>query len=477
VRRSHRAWILTTVALLATAVPTSARARPNVVVIVTDDQRAGTFGPMPTVRRELKARGTFFPNAFAPNPLCCPSRASILTGLFSHHTGVYGNKGPDGGFEAFDDRVSIATVLQAAGYRTSFIGKYLNGYQREQLSYVPPGWDRWFAFSNGSYYDYLASDDGRTVRYGRRESDYSARVMTRKARAFVRSVPRRGRFFLVLASAAAHGSNYRVEAGRNVPVPAPRDIGRFDGLRRWRPASFGGLDDVSDMPSYIQETPWNPTVRRGVDTFRQRQLESLYSLDRQIARLLREIPRNTLVVFMSDNGILWGEHRWPSKFVPYEESIRIPLVIRWSGRVRERTDRRLALNVDVVPTILAAAGLDPATPTGIDVSSGSAVRPDGSDLLGSRRRKAFPLEHFDASPGGVPGYCGVRTRDGWMYARYWEDGAMADNGFEDLYRLRTDPLQMRNLAARPAFEQDRLDLRALAMRLCDPVPPGYRWGG
>jgi arylsulfatase A-like enzyme len=218
-------------------------------------------------------------------------------------------------------------------------------------------------------------------------------------------------------------------------------------------------------------------VRRGVDLFRQRQLEALRSLDRQIAKLLDEIPRNTLVLYLSDNGFLWGEHRWSSKFVPYEESIRIPLIMRWPGRVRMRTDRRLALNIDVAPTILAAVGLDRSTPTGMDTATGSSIRADGRSLLDRRRRRAFPLEHFDSTPGGVPGYCGVRTRDGWMYARYWEEGGAADNGFEELYRVGRDRLQRRNLVGTPSFDDERLELRDLTRDLCDPVPPGYRWGG
>jgi arylsulfatase A-like enzyme len=454
-----------------------ARERPNVLVIMTDDQRADALAPMPTVRKELKARGTYFPNAFAPNPLCCPSRAATLTGLHSHHTGVYGNKSPHGGFEAFDDRVTIATVLQGVGYRTAYVGKYLNEYNGADLSYVPDGWDRWFAFGNGAYFDYWASVNGDARRYGERDTDYSPRVMSRQARSFIRGVPDRKRFFLVFASAAAHGSQYLVEAGRNMPVPAHRDLGRFDGIEDWRPASYGDRDDLSDMPTYVRGSPWDRAVRRGVDLFRQRQLEALRSLDRQIAKLLDEIPRNTLVLYLSDNGFLWGEHRWSSKFVPYEESIRIPLIMRWPGRVRMRTDRRLALNIDVAPTILAAVGLDRSTPTGMDTATGSSIRADGRSLLDRRRRRAFPLEHFDSTPGGVPGYCGVRTRDGWMYARYWEEGGAADNGFEELYRVGRDRLQRRNLVGTPSFDDERLELRDLTRDLCDPVPPGYRWGG
>lgn len=453
-----------------------ARGRPNIVVILTDDQRANALNTMPTVRNQLKARGSYFPNAFAPNPLCCPSRASILTGLHSHHTGVYDNAAPHGGFAAFDDRITIATVLQEAGYRTSYIGKYLNGYSPSTMTYVPPGWDRWFAFGNGAYYRYRASSDGEINRYGAREAHYSARVMTRQARSFIRRSPNGQRFFLVFASAAAHGSNRSTVDGQNMPIPSRRDRGQLDGIKRWRPESFGRSDDVSDMPSFIQARGWNRTQRERIDLFRQRQLEALRSLDRQIFRLLKDVPRNTLLIFLSDNGYMWGEHRWTTKRVPYEESIRIPLIMRWTGRVREGTDRRLALNVDIVPTLLSAAGLPQSTPTGIDVSTGEPVRPDGMSLLRRHRRRAIPLEHFNSGQG-IPAYCGVRTRNGWMYARYWQGGGSLDNGFEELYHVRADPLQQRNLAASPSSEDKRLKLRALARELCDPPPPGYEWGG
>jgi arylsulfatase A-like enzyme len=462
--------------VVLTAGSASARGRPNIVLIVTDDQRADALGSMPTVRRQLKARGTWFSNAFAPNPLCCPSRASILTGLHSHHTGVYDNAAPNGGFAVFDDRVTVATVLQGAGYRTAYIGKYLNGYSPTRMTYVPPGWDRWFAFGNGAYYRYRASADGEIKRYGSREAHYSARVMTRQARSFIRADPNGERFFLVLSSAAAHGSRRSSDEEGNMPIPSRRDLGRLDGIKLWRPESYGLRDDVSDMPLYIQQRGWNEAHRERIDLFRQRQLEALSSFDRQISRLLKDVPKNTLVIFLSDNGYMWGEHRWMSKRVPYEESIRIPLIMRWPGRVPVGEDRRLALNIDIAPTLLSAAGLPRSTPTGIDVTTDSPVRADGTSLLSRHRIRAFPLEHFNSGQG-IPAYCGIRTRNGWMYVRYWQGGGSPDNGFEELYRVRKDPLQRRNLSANPSFDEERLNLRERARELCDPPPPGYEWGG
>ena len=459
----------------------TAGGRPNVVVIMTDDQRFDTLQAMPNVRAMIRERGVVFRNAFVPTSLCCPSRVSTLTGMYSHTTGVLANGGPRGGFDAFDDRTSIATVLDDAGYRTGLVGKYLNGYigrRFDHYDYVPPGWDRWFAFPTGSYYDYpVASDGAKIGPYDSNPGSYSARVMTKTAKEFIEDTPPGRPFFLFYSTAAPHAAQYPSD-GEKTAIPAPRDVDRYADLPAWRPATYGNRDDVSDMPPYMQRAAWRPRIRDHVDLVRQRQLESLTSLDRQIGRLVEALPGNTLLVFMSDNGYLWGEHRWKTKKVPYEESIRIPLIVSWPGHVSSGVDRRLALNVDIVPTILAAAGIDPDAPTGRLGSTGDLVPAQGLDLLGGVRRDSFVLELAPDSDEGrsVPPYCGVRTDDGWMYARYSMEGT-ADDGFEDLYDVDADPLQQHNLAGDSSFESDRVRLRALARMLCEPAPPGYDWGG
>lgn len=472
--------LLATIAIatqLAGQVAADAARRPNVVVILTDDQRYDTLWSMPNVRSMLMDRGVYFPNAFVPNALCCPSRVSILTGLHSHTNGVYWNGPPRGGFAAFDDRASIATVLDDAGYRTGFVGKYLNGYvgaSYDNYGYVPPGWDRWFAVPTGSYYDYQAASDGaKTGIYGTDPGDYSARVMTRVARSFVETASG-DPFFLFYSAAAPHSSPRPTEEGK-AAVPGPMDVDTMSLLPTWRPSSYGTWDDVSDMPQYIQRHGWGSKTGERVDLLRQRQLESLASLDRQIGRLLEALPANTLVIFLSDNGYLWGEHRWTSKQVPYEESIRIPLIVTWPGRVPQGVDSRLALNIDVVPTILAAVGSSPGTPTGVDAASGLPVAPEGLDLLGEERRPAFVLEHGTQKhgSGAVPGYCGVRTA-GWMWVRY-SDAGSDDDGFVEMYDVVSDPLQQHNLADVAAFAPERRGLRALAKDLCAPTPPGFSW--
>ena len=197
---------------------------PNIVLIVTDDQRWDTLRYMPWVRRHLIHHGTTFRNAFVVNPVCCPSRASILTGRYSHGTGVYTNRPPLGGVDAFDPADTIATRLQAAGYRTALFGKYLNHYVGPE---APPGWDRWASFNdraaNAPFFDYTMAIDGRVRRYGHARKDYSTDVLADRAERFIETT--KGPFFLYLAPSAPHKPS----------TPAPRDQGSLRSLRPHRP--------------------------------------------------------------------------------------------------------------------------------------------------------------------------------------------------------------------------------------------------
>ena len=174
------------VALIGTG-NAEAQARPNVVLVLTDDQRWDTLNVMPTVQRQLVDRGVTFENAVVVNPVCCPSRASTLTGRYSHSTGVYNNGGPYGGWPSFRTREgsTIATWLRSGGYRTGFFGKYLNNYGTR---FVPPGWSRWVAFAPPNvenYYTYRLNIDGSMVDYGSDPGDYSTDVLAAKATDFI----------------------------------------------------------------------------------------------------------------------------------------------------------------------------------------------------------------------------------------------------------------------------------------------------
>jgi arylsulfatase A-like enzyme len=428
------------------------------VFVLTDDQRWDSLGYMDTVQRDLVGHGVNFSNAFVVNPMCCPSRASILSGQWSHTTGVFKNSPPDGGFVTFEphETNTIATTLQAAGYRTGMIGKYLNGYDELEAGHVPPGWDRWFAFTtgsgNGAYQDVDYSDDGKAVATGAGPADYSTTVLADKAVDFIRTTPANQSLFLYLAVKAPH-----------LPAtPAPQYAQAFADLPPYRPPSFNEAD-VSDKPKYIRDLPLlTPTEIADIDATRLNQLRTLLSVDDAVGRLvdtLRAEGRlsSTMLVFMSDNGWLYGEHRRTQKSVPYEESIRVPLVIRYDPMTASaRTDAHLALNVDLAPTFAALAG------TSQPGAEGSSLLP----LLGPgvprdvAWRTNFLVEHLGAGAT----YCAVRATSA-IYVIY-------QDGEEELYDLKADPYELQNLAGDPAHADLLESLRARTRKLCQPPVPG-----
>ena len=429
--RSRR-WLAAAVAVVvlgsAVAVfawqPWSTPRSPNIVLIVTDDQRWDTLGAMPAVRRLLVDRGVTFENAFATTPSCCPSRVSLLTGQYSHHTGVFdGSAGnAPGGAPAFHDGSSIATWLHDAGYRTGLFGKYLNDYAELPRGYVPPGWDEWAAVAQPhpqiKYYDYELNENGTIVRYGDAPSDYSTTVLAEKAVRFVRG---NRPFFLYLAPIAPHPP----------AIPAPQDVDA--PVAPWpKPPSFDEAD-VSDKP----EGGAGRLDPSKAERLRAQMLRSLRAVDRAVEDVVDAVDDagladDTYFVFTSDNGYLWGEHRLMGKVWPYEESIRVPLVIRPPGSHPTRTVDAFALNVDVPTTIADLAGVDPGLP-----QDGRSLMPllDGEV---DRWRHAFVVEFLGYAPG-IPAYSGVRT-ERYLYVEYRDRS-------RELYDLQADPFELENLLA------------------------------
>jgi N-acetylglucosamine-6-sulfatase len=414
---------------------------PNVLLVVTDDQPANSLWAMPAVQRELVAKGTSFSNAFAPTALCCPSRASILTGTYAHTHGVWDVDTPYG-FPAFDDSSTLATWLNDAGYHTGLVGKYLNGYQEAHATYVPPGWDRWralYGVVRGSYYGFNLSADGAPVQIS---DAYVTDYLAEEAIDFVNdsSEP----FFLYFATTAPHRD----------AVPAPRHEGAYAGLAPYRPRNFNERD-VSDKPAWVRRKPLlTPSEIEAGDQLRIDMHETLLAVDEAIDALLAATKGEpTLVIFMSDNGYVFGEHRLHGKNDAYEGSIRIPLVIRYDRVVGAGVeDPRLALNVDIAQTIAEATGIQ--TPGA-----------EGLSLIGDETRSGFPVEAI--SHASRPAYCGVRTRHE-LFVRY-------ASGEEEFYDLRKDPHELHNRATAAAASDDVQGLRVRARRLCAPRPPGFTW--
>jgi N-acetylglucosamine-6-sulfatase len=441
---------------------------PNIVLILTDDQRFDELAHMPTVQSTLVDKGVTFHNGFVVNSLCCPSRSTILTGEYSHSTGVYKNSPPNGGFETFtqsgDDRSTIATWLHDAGYRTALIGKYLNGYTPDQASYVPPGWSAWDALTlenlggdgEGSqgYFDYSLSVDGTLETHGTAPSDYSTDVLASDATEFIRSTPTGQPLFLFFAPRAPHAP----------ATPRPGDARACSDLAPNRPPNYNEAN-VSDKPSYIASLPtWTSALADREDAFWQRQCQSLYAVDDAVGSIVSALSttgrlNDTLILFASDNGLAFGEHRWKAKEVPYEESIRVPIVARFD-RLTHKTpsvSNDFVLNLDFAPTFAAAAAVEAPG------AEGMSFLPllDGT---ASTWRKDFLVEFADG-PALVPGFCAVRNTR-YLYVEY-------STGEQELYDLQRDPYELANKASASAYQGVRQTLYARMLKLCSPPPPGF----
>jgi N-acetylglucosamine-6-sulfatase len=433
---------------------------PSIVLVVTDDQRWDTLGAMPRLTSLVAREGVTFENAFVPTPICCPSRASLLTGQYAHGTGVLTNSPPLGGAPAFAgrDASTLATWLQGAGYRTALVGKYLNVYRqlcpaRGTECYTPPGWDEWHAFIRQRYYDYWIAENGKPRHYGSADGDYSTDVLRDKAVDFIRSS--RGPFFLYFAPHAPH------REGVFFPLPATRHAGMFEGMSSWRPRSYDE-SDILHKPAWVEHLPRADSIVGSGRTFgwftdlvREMQLESLQAVDEAIAALFAAVEAagrldDTIFIFLSDNGFGWGEHRvFGGKQCPYEECIRVPFLIRYSRAFRdERGESSMALNIDVAPTIAELAGVSPSTPV-----DGRSLAP----LLFGQPvswRDEFLLEYWaEETLAAPPSYTGVRT-ERWKYVEYEETGE------SELYDLLHDSAELHNRASASEYASIRTALQA-----------------
>jgi N-acetylglucosamine-6-sulfatase len=426
---------------------------PNVVVVMTDDQDVPSLRTMPRVQRLLAERGTTFTRAFATFPLCCPSRATFLTGQYAHNHGVRDNLPPRGGFPAFHDESTLPVWLQAAGYRTAFVGKYLNGYAARP-TYVPPGWSDWRALVTPfQMYGHTLNQNGELRTYGYAARDYQTDVLTRKTAGFIRaSAPRPKPFFITVAPLAPHDEGVLddvPEAPRN-PRPALRDWGRFANASLPRTPAFNEAD-IADKPRPVRdEPPLEGAYLEALTRLHRSRLESLRAVDRMVGQLvatLRDVGelRRTVVTFTSDNGFLLGEHRQVGKEQVYEESVRVPLVVRGPGFAPGSSDRRLVGNIDLAPTIADLAGAQPGIPV------------DGHSVLEDRSgwRDALLLQNLSKAKA----FAAVRTRR-FVLSR----GRMGT----ELYDLSADPFQLENLAGDPEHRgvMDRLASRLARLRTC-----------
>jgi N-acetylglucosamine-6-sulfatase len=432
----------------------AAESQPNIVIILSDDERLGLTDAMPTVRRRIQQMGVTYSNYMVPTALCCPSRASLLTGKFPHGTHVWGNDLPgdpalSGGQAAFahfgNESQTLAAVLDTAGYQTAMVGKYLNGYV--ETDPVPQGWDEFKAFTpKSAYYNYTLGG----VAYGSAPEDYSTDVVAEHAVEFIQSSGS-DPLFLYVAPYGPH-SPY---------TPAPRhaaaEVSEYVHAR-----DFGALNEknLSDKPEWLQaiKVRDEDKVRR-VARLQHRAVMSVDDLTADVLDALKAkgIISNTLIVYASDNGQLWGEHRYVGKNVPYWRATEVPLYVRWDDRLPAGTkDSRLGLNVDLTATIAEAA--DVAMPWS-----------EGRSLVSGSGRLGFVLESIGSYPPfrERPAYCGWRSQNR-LYVRY-------ATGEEELYLYPKDRFERTSLHDVRRYRETLRSMRANARAQCVPTPPDFTW--
>jgi N-acetylglucosamine-6-sulfatase len=499
---------------------------PSFVVIQTDDQTLdslyATFGQpkirtMPNTLDLIAKRGMTFNRYYVSYPLCCPSRVSLLTGRYAHNTGVKGNVQPNGGYFGFSFRAAyshnLATWLQGAGYRTIHIGKFLNGYGDEPYdngTTVPPGWSAWHTVLNADthhyFYGYTLNNNGQlsepygdsgsweTREYGERDPFgcpfepiertclYETDIFNWMAREEMLATPPEQPLYLQLDYTAPHG-DFRHPAG---PEPAPRHYNWFNGEPLPHDRSEG-LDEgnVTDKPRFIRDAEHlTPSDKHVYRIYYDKQLESLRSIDdgvKEVVDTLGQLHRlrNTYILFTSDNGFFFGEHRLiGGKFLSYEPATHLPFLIRGPGIEQGSSTGELAANVDIAPTILDLAGVeadksldgrsmvpflrDPELRSRrpilfesfvqtSDVEANGAIsttgegdggRPGGNGSTDGRARSSSATAH--ASLLAPPlNYEGIRLGP-YKYIA-WPDGE------KELYNINKDPNELNNIVKVPNF--------------------------
>jgi arylsulfatase A-like enzyme len=385
---------------------------PSFVVIQTDDQTLDSLyaafsaypgapetRAMPNTLNLIAGRGMTFNRYYVPYPLCCPSRVSLLTGRYAHNTGVKGNVQPNGGYYGFSFRAAashnLATWLQGAGYRTIHIGKFLNGYGDEPYddgTAVPPGWDSWHtilkADTNHYFYGYTLNNNGQLSEPYGDSGTWEPREYIQRDPAGCPFAPEEGRpcmyatdifnwmareemlatspeqpFYMQLDYTAPHG-DFRRPAG---PEPAPRHYDWFKGARLPHDRSEGFDEgNVEDKPRFIRDAEHlSPNEKRTYRVYYEKQLDSLRAVDDGVKEIIDTLGqlhrlRNTYVLFVSDNGFFFGEHRLlGGKFLSYEPATHLPFLIRGPGIKPNTSTGELVANIDVAPTILELAGVQP----------------------------------------------------------------------------------------------------------------------
>jgi len=431
------------------------RKRPNVVVIMSDDQDFRSMWAMPQTRKLIGSTGTTFQREAVSFPLCCPSRATFLTGQYPHNNGIQWNNAPGGGYYKLDGSETLPVWLQQAGYRTVHIGKYLNEYGEQDPYEVPQGWSEWYGGVDPTtydYYNYTLNHDGKLRTYGDSPKDYSTDVLADLASHQIKKSAKGNKpFFLNVAPIAPHtvavASRATMEGTPAVPAPRDADVFANTPLPAW--PNFNEAD-ISDKPAL---QPYFPTQLSAdaIDSLTDHydgRMGSVLAIDDLVAQVedsLRQahVAKNTVVIYTSDNGWVLGEHRLNDtdttnrraggvKYVPYEASSRVPLLISGPGFPAGRKVQSPTVNADLTSTILDVADAEPGLPQDGISLKGVANHP------GRTKDRGVLTETFP-NPRLVPTYQSIHTN------RYRYD--LTQVGLDGLIDLERDPWELQSVHA------------------------------
>jgi N-acetylglucosamine-6-sulfatase len=460
-------------------------AKPNFLVIVTDDQTLEQMRALPKTERLVGRKGTVFTEAAVTTPQCCPSRVSYLTGQYAHNTGVLSNKH---GYVALADPGNVLPVwLQRAGYTTAHLGKFLNGYEKAigPITEVAPGWDEWATLLKPRrYLDYELQVNGESVPYGDDEDDYLTRVLTARAKRLIRELgAAQDPFYIQLDHYAPH-SGFGDPSGSCGDFAGAESPGfeRYGDKPLPESASFNERE-IADKPVFLRrhDRLGKANKRRIRNSYRCA-LAALDSVDQGVKELVGTLEEeglleDTVLVFTSDNGFYYGEHRIPgSKTLPYEEAIHVPLLIRLPDSLRGETrvrevDEQVA-NIDLAPTILELAGARPCGSDGCRVLDGRSLVSLLQGRGGFPGGRAVAIELTQGKDTVKPtlscSYQGLRTpRE--LYVEHTSVPRPSDRSCEptlevEHYDLRADPFQLENLG-----EDAALAARVAALQACTGI--------
>lgn len=433
----------------------------NILLIMTDDQEDVSSREMPRLQSLIAAQGVTFTNAIATTPLCGPSRATVMTGRYAHSHGILSNGDPLGGYGKYRDSGleadSLPVWLKAAGYQTSYMGKYTNGYQAGWTS-RPPGWDNFIAFTEPqAYTNFTYNDNGRDAASA--SGEYQTDFLAARALDFLKKTEEKDDqpFFLMIAPYAPH----------NVARSAPRHSSMFASAGAPRTPAFNE-GDVTDKPRHIQRIPsFTAAQVTNIDNEYRNSLRSLQAVDEMIESLVKALEaqgelEQTAIVFLSDNGLSTGAHRFNDKLAPYAESIDIPLYMRVPGGAKGVTVPHLVGNIDIAATLLDWAKA-PARASLEGVSLTPLVNPTPPSQ--TSWRNDLLIEYWDTSNPSttlMPTYQGVRLESQPESALYVQHITKE----EEFYDFRVDPYQMTSAVAANPAQVNRLEARMKALAAC-----------